>query len=121
MTLDTLAGTWTGDTLVDKIVILRGGKGFVIFKNGASMNITVSLNGTSVTVTQKGRSNASFYPELSRELALKNAATANPIKWELKLVSLQKMTGVKTTLVEDKKSSTGASPKAISVEWSKSE
>ena len=69
MTLDTLAGTWTGDTLIDKIVILRGGKGFVIFKNGASMNIVISINGSSVTVIQKGRSNASFYPELSRELA----------------------------------------------------
>ena len=37
-TLETLAGTWTGEALVDKVIILRGGNGFVIFKNGASMN-----------------------------------------------------------------------------------
>lgn len=120
MTLDTLAGTWTGDTLIDKIVILRGGKGFVIFKNGASMNIVISINGSSVTVIQKGRSNASFYPELSRELALKNAATASPIKWDLTVLDAKTLKGVKTTLAEDKKSPTGASPKSIEVEWSKS-
>lgn len=117
--LDTLAGTWTGDTLIDKIVILRGGKGFVIFKNGASMNITVAIRGTSVVITQKGRSNASFFPELNREVALKNVATASPIKWEFNITDSQTLKGIKTTLVEDKKSSTGASPKEIEVEWEK--
>lgn len=121
LNLDTLAGTWTGDSLIDKIVILRGGKGFVIFKNGASMNITVAINGSAVTVIQKGRSNASFYPELTREVALQNAATASPIRWDLKVLAPQKMKGTKTTLAEDKKSSTGASPKTSEVEWTKME
>ncbi len=121
LNLDTLAGTWTGDSLIDKIVILRGGKGFVIFKNGASMNITVAINGNAVTVIQKGRSNASFYPELTREVALQNAATASPIRWDLKVIDSQKMTGTKTTLAEDKKSSTGASAKTSEVEWTKME
>lgn len=119
VTLDTLAGTWVGDTLVDKIVILRGGKGFVIFKNGASMNIGVELDGAKVVVTQKGRSNASFYPELSRELALKNVATASPIKWNLVAETPNNLRGEKTTLAEDSKSSTGASVVTISVEWEK--
>lgn len=120
MTLDTLAGTWTGDSLIEKIVILRGGKGFVIFKNGASMNIGVSLEGKAVTVTQKGRSNASFYPELSRDVALQNATTASPIKWQLTVLDEQTMKGIKMTLKEDKKSSTGASTQAVDVEWIKS-
>ena len=36
-----LSGTWGGEDTIDKIVIMRGGRGFVIFKNGSSMNITV--------------------------------------------------------------------------------
>ena len=39
---------------------MRGGRGFVIFNNGASMNITVELSGSesnrTVTVIQKGNS-----------------------------------------------------------------
>ncbi|MBO5608370.1 MAG: hypothetical protein J5930_10840 [Treponema sp.] len=116
-TLDTLAGTWTGEQLIDKIIILRGGKGFVIFKNGASMNITVTLKGSSVLITQKGRSNASFFPELSRELALKNAANAEPISWNMTMTGQQSMKGTKTTLVEDEESETGIAKGTFEVEW----
>ena len=38
-----LSGTWGGEDTIDKIVIMRGGRGFVIFKNGSSMNITVEI------------------------------------------------------------------------------
>ena len=117
--LDSLAGTWVGEPLIDKVIILRGGKGFVIFKNGASMTIAVSIKGKNVSVIQQGRSNASFYPEIARELALKNAATASPISWSLVLVGESTLKGSKTTLVEDKKSSSGISVGEIEVQWTK--
>ncbi|MBO4321241.1 MAG: hypothetical protein J5857_12310 [Treponema sp.] len=117
--LDSLAGTWTGEQLIDKVIILRGGKGFVIFKNGASMTIAVSIKGTNVSVIQQGRSNASFYPEIARELALKNAATASPISWALVLVGESTLKGTKTTLVEDKSSSSGIAVGKIEVQWTK--
>lgn len=117
--LEKLAGTWTGESQIDKVVILRGGRGFVIFKNGASMNITVSLSGKTVTVTQSGKSNASFFPELPRTVALQNAATAEPIVWTLSLVSGDTLSGTKKTLVSDAASATGASSGEITVEWNK--
>ena len=64
--IDSIAGTWGGEKDIEKILILRGGKGFVIFKNGASMNIQVKVEETSVTVIQTGRSNASFFPDILR-------------------------------------------------------
>ena len=118
-TLETLAGTWTGEALVDKVIILRGGNGFVIFKNGASMNVSVSIKGSNVTIVQKGRSNASFYPEISRELAVKVAGEAEPIKWTLTTMSAVSMKGTKSTLVEDANSGNGVSKSTISVEWTK--
>ena len=119
MNLDTLAGTWKGEDLVDKIIIMRGGRGFVIFKNGASMTVSISLNGKNVSVTQNGRSNASYYPDLPRELALKNAANASPITWELTMVGNNTLKGTKTTLVEDSSTENGTKSGTFAVEWTK--
>lgn len=106
LNLDTLAGNWAGEQSADKIVILRGGRGFVIFKNGVSMNIAVTVNKTdstgnisSITVKQTGKPNASFYPALPREVALAKAKDANPITWELEILSPKMMKGKKNTLI----------------------
>ena len=86
---EELSGTWSGEENINKIVIMRGGRGFVIFNNGASMNITVELSGSDgnkqVVITQKANSNASFFPELNRTVALSAAVSAKPIKWTLAL------------------------------------
>lgn len=102
---EELSGTWGGEDNINKIVIMRGGRGFVIFNNGASMNITVELSGPEgskkVLITQKGNSNASFYPELKRTAALAAAVSANPIKWTLSLTDSNTLQGIKNTLLPD--------------------
>lgn len=99
---ESLSGTWTGEENIDKIVILRGGRGFAIFKNGASMNITVEISGDNlIKIIQKGRSNASFYPELPRSTALNAAISAPPIEWTLSIVDANTLSGSKKTLVPD--------------------
>ncbi len=119
-TMDSIAGTWTGEELIEKILILRGGRGFVIFKNGARMNISISTQDSTslIKITQNGKSNASFFPELQREAALKLAPTAEPIEWEMMLQD-DGLVGIKKTLVEDKKSPSGYSRGQISVKWTK--
>ena len=102
---EELSGTWGGEENISKIVIMRGGRGFVIFNNGASMNITVELSGPEgsrhVLITQKGNANASFYPELKRAAALSAAVSANPIKWTLNLTDGNTLKGTKDTLLPD--------------------
>lgn len=102
---EELSGTWGGEENINKIVIMRGGRGFVIFNNGASMNITVELSGKEgskkVVITQKGNSNASFYPELKRTAALSAAVSAKPIKWTLTLTDNNTLKGTKETLLPD--------------------
>jgi len=113
-----LSGTWDGEDSIDKIVIMRGGRGFVIFKNGASMNITVEIknaNGVqNIIITQNGKANASFFTDLPRELALKEAVNAQPIKWILKAVDDNTLNGTKNTLVLD---GTSATSGTINVTW----
>lgn len=119
LTIDNLAGTWTGEDFIDKILILRGGRGFVIFKNGANMNVSVHVSGGLITVMQTSSTNASFFPEISRELALSAAPLAKPVEWELKAENLTTLSGSKKTLVEDPASSTGVSSGTIQVQWHK--
>lgn len=117
---EELSGTWSGEDNIKKIVIMRGGRGFVIFNNGASMNITVELSGEDadkqVLITQKGNSNASFYPELQRSAALTAAVSAEPIKWTLTLVNGNTLKGIKDTLLPDGNS---YKPGTVNVIWTR--
>lgn len=103
---ENLAGTWQGEeneSFIEKILIMRGGRGFVIFKNGASMNISVKVSNSDslVTITQTGKSNASFFPDLPRQKAMEAALSAQPITWKLKLTNDNTLSGTKTTLLAD--------------------
>ena len=113
---EELAGTWGGEENVNKIIIMRGGRGFVIFKNGASMNINVEINGSTVTVSQNGKANASFFPEIPRNIAMNLALTADPITWQLTLNADDTLSGKKKTLVP---TADGASPGFVDVSWHK--
>lgn len=126
MKAEALAGTWGGEPYTDKIVLLRGGRGFVIFKNGASMNVSVTVLGTDargnvsqIEVKQVGKPNASFYPALPRETALASAADANPIVWNFNVTANGTLSGTKTTLVPSTESATGAAEGTESVSWTK--
>lgn len=100
---EELSGTWNGESYIDKIVIMRGGRGFVIFNNGASMNISIKIdnaeNKDSIIITQTSRTNASFYPNIDRKIALAAAYDANPIEWTLKLIDSNTLQGTKRTLI----------------------
>ena len=114
LSLDTLSGTWKGDNHISKIVILRGGKGFVIYKNGASMNIQVSIQDNMIFAQQTSRANASFFPDLPREVALVMANNASPIQWKLSLVDDNTLSGEKLTLMPTENS---AELQSVNVTW----
>ena len=104
--IEKLSGIWSGEPFTDKIVILRGGRGFIIFKNGATMNISVfaeenSEHGNLIKIRQIGKPNASFYPELPREIALSVAPNASPIEWNFTMNDENALSGTKTTLLRD--------------------
>lgn len=120
---EQIAGTWIGESFINKIVIMRGGRGFIIYKNGASMNISVSIKNEEksapvINIFQTSSNNASFYPEISRNFALECAASANPIEWNLQLISNNTLKGEKTTLIQNKPDSI-PEPGSLSVEWTK--
>lgn len=113
---ENLAGTWQGEQNIEKILIMRGGRGFIIFKNGASMNISVKVENSLVTISQTGKANASFFPELPRMTAMEAALTAKPITWEMYLTEDNTLKGTKNTLIP---SGEAAILGSINVEWNR--
>ena len=117
-----IAGTWSGDEYIDKVVIMRGGRGFIIFKNGASMSITISISENNadfpVTISQAGGSNASFFPELPRTVALEVATNAKPVEWRLRLEGDSMLRGTKRTLVQ-KSEQQPPEEASLPAEWTK--
>ena len=102
---ENISGTWSGEESIDKIIILKGGRGFIILKNGASMNVAIGILSESdgsktVTVKQTSHSNASYYPELPRSVAVEAAVSALPIEYKLRLTEENVMEGTKSTLVQ---------------------
>lgn len=98
--LDMLSGTWKGESYIDKIVILRGGRGFVIFNNGASMNISVVVSDGKLIATQIGSSNSAYYPDVSQSLFLSMTEKPEPIVWNFDIKTPSKLEGTKYTLQE---------------------
>ena len=84
------------------------------------MNITVEIKNTAegkkILIKQNGRANASFFPELSRTVALKEAVNASPVTWLFSIVNDNTLSGTKNTLIE----SNGAAIRSdINVTWKK--
>ena len=117
VSIESLSGTWSGEEFIDKIVILRGGRGFVIYQNGASMNISLKIENGNLIATQISKANASYFPEISREKALELAPTAEPIEWKLNIKNSSELEGTKYTLTEKDKNSPEFS--YIPVKWKK--
>ena len=96
---EILSGNWSGEEFIDKIIIMRGGRGFVILKNCATINISISINNSDINISQTGKTNASYFPEIPRSEALRAALTAAPITWNLHYLDDNTLSGVKNTLI----------------------
>jgi len=118
---ELISGTWTGEKNINKIVLLRSGKGFVIFNNGATMHIAIEITADNIICTQTGKPNASFFPELPREIALVAAVNAKPIQWILTLSDDKTLVGTKQTLktVTEGTTAIGAEISTTQVSWIK--
>lgn len=120
-TTDSIAGSWAGEDSISKIVIMRGGRGFIVFKNGATMNISVQIqkqdDGNShFVISQTSSPNASFFPDIDRRLAMEAAVSAEPIEWNLIMNADGILEGTKKTLVQQGDS---VKPTTVPAKWTK--
>jgi hypothetical protein len=97
--LDSLAGSWKGEKGVEKILILRGGRGVAIFESGVSVSLELSILNEDLFIRQKGPVTARQFADLPDFVARQAAAIAPPLEWRLKITHDQKtLSGIKKTV-----------------------
>ena len=97
--LDSLAGAWYGeDGEVEKIMIMRGGRGVAIWVSGISLLLELKLENGSLIVTQKGLPQPRQFVNLPDNIASLAAKATKPIVWQLHInQDLKILSGLKRT------------------------
>ncbi|MGP1437988.1 MAG: TP0183 family DNA metabolism protein [Treponema sp.] len=97
--LDSLAGAWYGeDGEVEKIMIMRGGRGVAIWVSGISLLLDLKLEDGSLIVTQKGLPQPRQFVDLPDNIASLAAKATKPIVWQLHVnQDLKTLSGLKRT------------------------
>ncbi len=97
--IDSLAGSWKGEEGVERIMLLRGGRGVAVLSSGVSIPLEVLTAGDNLVIRQKGSANPRQFADLPDPVAKQAASIAPPLEWNFRITSDQK------TLVGTKKTS----------------
>lgn len=97
--IDSLAGTWHGESDIEKSMILRGGRAIIILKTGLSITVELSIVADDLVVRQKGPALPRQFADLPDPIAKQAADIVPPLEWRF-LVSrdLKTLSGTKKTV-----------------------
>ena len=88
-TVDSLAGSWKGEPGLDRVMILRGGRGMAVFSSGVSVSLDLKIDNGYLLVPQKGNLQPRQFLNLPDEIARQAVQKTNPPQWRF-LVSSDK-------------------------------
>ena len=88
-TVDSLAGSWKGEQGLDRVMILRGGRGMAVFSSGVSVSLELKIDNGYLLVTQKGNLQPRQFLNLPDTIAQQAVQKINPPQWRF-LVSADK-------------------------------
>lgn len=118
--VDSLSGTWSGETGVEKIMILRGGRGIMILASGVSISLTLEYQDSVLVIRQKGALNPRQFLDLPDTVAREAAQTLQPPEWDLQSGSDRNvLSGIKkmTKVIHNGDSIVDTAPVEVAVEW----
>jgi hypothetical protein len=97
--IDSLAGTWHGETDIEKSLILRGGRAIVILKTGLSITLELTIVADELVIRQKGAALPRQFADLPDPVAKQAADIAPPLEWRFMVSRDQKtLSGTKKTV-----------------------
>lgn len=98
--IDSLAGSWEGESGIERIMLLRGGRGVAVLSSGVSISLEVVVSNGDLVVRQKGNANPRQFDDLPDPVARQAANVAPPLEWRF-LISRdqQTLSGTKKTVV----------------------
>lgn len=120
-TVDSLAGAWYGeDGEVEKVMIMRGGRGVAIWVSGISILLDLKLQDGILVVSQKGLPQPRQFVSLPDNIASLAAKSAKPITWQFSVdQDLKVLSGLKRTWTVQYKNDqiVSMSEVAVPVRW----
>lgn len=98
--IDSLAGSWEGEAGIERIMLLRGGRGVAVLSSGVSISLEVVVSNGDLVVRQKGNANPRQFDDLPDPVARQAANVAPPIEWRFLISKDQRtLSGTKKTVV----------------------
>ena len=95
-----MAGSWHGEQGIDKILILRGGRGVAILSSGVSFSLEIRISGDDLIILQKGLISPLQFIDLPDQVAKQAAAIAPPLEWHfLASADNKKLSGTKKSVI----------------------
>lgn len=81
---DALAGSWRGEPGVEKVLILRGGRGVAVLSSGISISLELFVSSGNLEVRQKGSPNPRQFIDLPDPVARQAAIAAPSLEWSFR-------------------------------------
>lgn len=120
--IDSLAGSWKGEDGIERIMILRGGRGVAVLSSGVSIPLEIISSGDDLLVRQKGSTNPRQFADLPDPVAKQAAAIAPPLEWRFLITDDQKTLSGKKKDVQiknDGKNVLSMDSKEFTVSWTR--
>ena len=119
-TIDSLAGSWKGEAGIDRIMILKGGHGIIIFSNATSFSLDLTIEDGYLIVKPKGDIPPQRFLQLPDHIINQIMQKIEPPEWRF-LVSANNslLSGTKKEVQvhHDNTDITDISYETVPVEW----
>lgn len=97
--IDSLSGSWQGETGVERVEIMRGGRGIALLSSGITILLQFKIEEGSLIITQSGRVYPRQFVNLPDEIAKKTAEMGKTPSWKFLVSSNNKiLIGEKTDI-----------------------
>jgi len=87
ITENIIAGTWRGESGIEIIRFLPGGRGTAFFTSGAQMSLSYAIQGNTLKIWQNSPNVERLYYPNPPEITKLLSERAEPMRWELMLYS----------------------------------
>ena len=87
ITENNIIGTWRGEAGIEAIRFQGKGRGIAFFSSGVQMELAYAIEDNTLKIWQNCPNLARFYHHMPPEIAKQISAQADPIRWEMTLIS----------------------------------
>ena len=118
--IDSLAGSWHGEEGIEKIMLLRGGRGIAVLATGISISLDLVIAGDDLVIRQKGQINPRQFSDLPDTVARQASVIVPPLEWRFRVSADQKkLSGTKKTVMirHDGQNILSMDPQTVDVSW----